>query len=214
MDMSREPTTDEVYQLMCANSVIALDRVMQQPHGAIFEEARDVVAPRDPACTARLQLADPAMLAELAQVRAEDPGARRGAGADYPFQLVCRRMMQTTNSSPRPDGIVRSGYNPLWMSPADMDRLAIRNGDQVEVRSRHGAIAGFVEGDPDLRAGVVAMTHGFGPRPDRDYDPRRDGSNINLLLSWEDCPDPYHGMPRMSAVPVAVRAATMADPTA
>jgi hypothetical protein len=56
-----------------------------------------------------------------------------------------------------------------------------------------------------MRAGVVAMTHGFGPRPGSNYDPRRDGSNINLLLSWEDDADPYHGMPRMSAVPVAVK---------
>jgi hypothetical protein len=37
------------------------------------------------------------------------------------------------------------------------------------------------------------------------YDPRRDGANVNQLLSWEDDNDPYHGMPRMSAVPIAVR---------
>ncbi|CAN7557705.1 molybdopterin-dependent oxidoreductase [Phenylobacterium sp. LjRoot219] len=203
-DMENEPLTDDIYEMMCRGSAVPLAEVKRHPHGAIFEEARETVRPRDPACAARLQLADPAMLAELAQVRAEDPGARRGTGWDFPFQLVCRRMMQTTNSSPRPDGIVRSGYNPLWMNPADMDRLDLRSGDQIEVRSRHGAIVGFVESDPDMRAGVVAMTHGFGPRPDRDYDPRRDGSNINLLLSWEDCPDPYHGMPRMSAVPVIV----------
>ncbi len=63
-----------------------------------------------------------------------------------------------------------------------------------------------VEGDATMRPGVVAMTQGFGPKPNSNYDPRRDGSNINVLLSWEDDPDPYHGMPRMSAVPVAVRA--------
>ena len=38
-------------------------------------------------------------------------------------------------------------------------------GDEVAIRSRHGEIVGFVEGDGDMREGVVAMTHGFGPRP-------------------------------------------------
>jgi anaerobic selenocysteine-containing dehydrogenase len=146
------------------------------------------------------------MLAELAAVRAEDPMARRRTGGEFPFLFVCRRMQGSTNSGPRADGVVRTGYNPLWMSPADMGRLDLRDGDEVAIRSRHGEIVGFVEGDADMREGVVAMTHGFGPKPHSNYEPRRDGSNVNLLLSWEDDPDPYHGMPRMSAVPVSVTA--------
>jgi len=39
-----------------------------------------------------------------------------------------------------------------------------------------------------MREGVVGMTHGFGPKPGKDYDPRRDGSNVNELLRWEDDP--------------------------
>jgi hypothetical protein len=74
----------------------------------------------------------------------------------------------------------------------------------VEIRSRHGRIVGFVEADETLRPGVVAMSHGFGARFGRPYDPRRDGANVNDLLSWLDDYDPYHGMPRMSAVPIAV----------
>jgi len=203
-DMANEPCTDDIYEMICHGSAVPLAEVKLHPHGGIFEQARDTVAPRDPACAARLQLADAAMLAELAEVRAEDPLARRRTGSDYPFQLICRRMQGSTNSMPRPEGIVRTGYNPLWMHPDDMAKLALHDGDEVEIRSRHGAIPGFVEADGDMRPGVVAMTHGFGPRPNSNYDPRRDGSNVNLLLSWTDDPDPYHGMPRMSAVPVAV----------
>ena len=73
--------------------------------------------------TKRLGKPDPAMLAELAQVRAEAPLARRRTSEDYPFLLVCRRMQATTNSAPRIEGIVPTGYNPLWMNPADMARL-------------------------------------------------------------------------------------------
>lgn len=205
-DMAQEPTSDDVFEMMCMGSAVPLSEVKKHPHGAIFDEARDIVGPRDPAGTARFQLADPAMLDQLAEVRAEDPLRRRKVSDDYPFQLICRRMIATTNSAPRPEGIVRTGYNPLWMHPQDMEGLGVRDGDEVAIRSHYGEIVGFVEADADMRPGVVAMTHGFGPKPGSNYDPRREGSNVNLLLSWEDDPDPYHGMPRMSAIPVAVKA--------
>ncbi len=205
-DMANEPTSEEIFEMMCSGSALPLSEVKKHPHGALFEECREVVGPREDDCEARLELADAAMLAELGQVRAEDPLARRKTGEDYPFLLVCRRIQECTNSAPRPEGIIRSGYNPLWMHPADMAQLEVHDGDEVEIRSRHGSIPGFVEGDADMREGTVAMTHGFGPKPTSNYDPRRDGSNINLLLRWEDDADPYHGMPRMSAVPVSVKA--------
>ncbi len=47
---------------------------------------------------------------------------------------------------------------------------------------------------------------GHEPRPGRVRDPRRNGSNINELLSWDDDPDTYHGMAGMSAVLVAISA--------
>ncbi len=207
IDMANEPTVDDLLELACADSAIPLSEVKRHPHGAVFEEYRDIVKPRTPECQHRLQLADPAMLEELARLRAEDVTARRGTSGDYPLQLICRRVLETVNSSPRPEGIVRTGYNPLWMNPADMKALALCDGDSVSVRSQHGEITSFVQRDDTLRPGVVAMTHGFGERHDREYDPQRDGANVNQLISWNDLPDPYHGMPRMSAVPVSVCAA-------
>ena len=203
-DMDKEPTADDIYEMMCAGGTVPLSEVKRHDRGALYEQARDTVKAPDASNTARMELADRNMLAELAQVRTEDPLARRQTDSEFPYQLICRRIQTTTNSSPRPPGIVKTGYNPLWLHPDDMAQLNIGDGDQVTIRSHHGEIPGFVEAEPTLRRGVVAMTHGFGPAPDRDYDPRRDGSNINLLLSWEDDADPYHGMPRMSAVPVAI----------
>jgi anaerobic selenocysteine-containing dehydrogenase len=209
-DMVHEPSIDDICELMCRGSAVPLSEVKKHPHGALFDDARDVVKGGDPACTVRLQLANPDMLVELAQVRAEDPLARRGTGDDYPFLLICRRMMNSTNSNPRPDGLVRTGFNPLWMHPDDMKNLGLNDADEVEIRSRGGVIVGFVEGDETMRPGTVGMTHGFGGRPNGPYDPRRDGSNVNMLLRWDDDPDPYHGMPRMSAVPVAIRVRVIA----
>lgn len=45
---------------------------------------------------------------------------------------------------------------------------------------------------------------GIRSKSGRAYDPRLDGSNVNELTSWLDDYDPIHGMPRMSAIPVAV----------
>src|SRR5690606_29252436 len=181
LDMSREPTTDELYERICVNSVIPLARVKSMPHGGLFEETRDTVRPRQPGADARLELANPDMMDELSAIRAEDPLSRRRTDAEFPLLLICHRMRNATNATPRVEGLIRTGYNPLFMHPLDLDRLALADGDPIDIRSRHGAITGFVAPDAELRPGVVAMAHGFGARYGRSYDPRRDGSNVNEL---------------------------------
>lgn len=76
----------------------------------------------------------------------------------------------------------------------------------ADILDRYGEIVGFVQPDIDIRQGVGAMANGFGARYGRDYDPEVDDSNVKALLSWDDDFDPYHGMPRMSAVPISVSA--------
>ena len=78
-DMENEPTSDQMIEMMCEGGTIPLDEVKKHPHGALFEEARDWVKPRDPECTARLQLADPVMLEQLAEVRGENPAVAAGS---------------------------------------------------------------------------------------------------------------------------------------
>lgn len=204
LDMERAPTTDELLERYCRGSVVPLERVKAYPHGAVFDEARDVVRARDSACEARLQLGDPTMLAELRGVRSEAPLARRKTNADFPFLLITRRTQRSTNSVVRIERLGASSPNPAAMHPDDLRALSLAPGDRVEIRSRHGSAIGYVEADTDIRRGVVAMSHGFGARHGREHDPLVDGTNVNQLLSWTDDYDPYHGMPRMSAVPVAI----------
>ncbi len=207
LDMEQEPSTEAILELYCKGSVVPLSRVKQFPHGGLFDEARDVVGSRDAACAARLELADATMLSELADVRAEEVLARRRVDEDFPFLLITRRAQESTNSGVRVEGRIKISPNPAYMHPDDLASLSLGSGDRVEIRSRHGRVIAFVAADSDLRRGVVSMTHGFGARHSRDYDPRRDGANVNQLLSWEQEYDRYHGMPRMSAVPIGVRAA-------
>jgi anaerobic selenocysteine-containing dehydrogenase len=204
LDMLNEPTSDDILELYCRDSVIPLSRVKQHPHGALFDQARNAVGARDADCVERLQLADAAMLAELRELRHENVLARRHTDEEFPLLLICKRMLASTNSGVRVEEHRKHPPNPAFMHPDDLAARALQPGDRVEIRSRFGSIISFVAVDAHLRPGVLAMTHGYGARFGKDYDPGRDGANVNDLLSWVDDPDRYHGMPRMSAVPVSL----------
>ena len=201
LDMENTPTTDDLYELLCAESAVPLSTIKKYPNGHVFDEARNTVAPRDPACSDRLDLANETMLAELETVRNEPI---TGHDREFPFLLVPRRMQNVTNSVPRQPGLLKQPYNPAYMNPSDLARLGVHNGDLVEIRSKHGVIEGVVEVEEAVRLGVVSMSHGFGKNPGEKTNPRLDGANTNRLLRLDDDFDPYHGMPRMGAVPVRV----------
>jgi anaerobic selenocysteine-containing dehydrogenase len=95
-------------------------------------------------------------------------------------------------------------YNPAFVHPDDLAALGLTSGDLVEIRSAHGHVVGVVEGDRDLRRGVVAMSHGFGRNPGESEDPRVDGANTNRLFRTDIDYDPRTGMPRMGALPVSI----------
>ena len=202
VDMERRPTTRDVYELLTRGSRIPLAEVERHPHGHVFAEVRDVVAPRDADCDARLAVGDAEMMRALGAVAA----AESVDGSDLPFRLVPRRSNQFVNSSGRSIAKLTRGkpWNPAFVHPADLAELGLATGDVVRIRSRHDAIAAVVEPDASLRRGLVSMTHAFGGRPGTDDDPRRCGSNAGRLLRADDDFDPVSGIPRMGALPVAI----------
>ena len=208
LDMDHEPTTEELYGYICTGSKVPLDEVKAYPDGHVFEEAAMIVEEREVNCTARLRLDDPHMMAELAEIAGEDYAAARSAIADYPFLLIPRRVQNTTNSMVRvnPD-LQGARMNPAYLHPDDLEELGISDGDLVTVTSRNGAIDVAVQGDATLRRGVLAITHGFGRSLADKGDPRIDGANVNRLISLTEELEPYSGMPRMGAIPVAVQPA-------
>ncbi len=208
LDMTRVPTLDELFELATCNSRVPLSEVKRHPHGRNFDiDVR--VAPRDPDCDARLDAGHPSMMRELAEVRAEDPlGARDGA---LPYSLVCRRANNSMNSigATLPALLKGKAYNPIFMHPSDRSALDVQEGDVVVIRSRYDTILAVVEEDDTLRPGVVAMTHGFGAQGEAaERDPRRAGSNVNLLMHVDEF-DPISGIPRMSSLPVAIAPARL-----
>jgi anaerobic selenocysteine-containing dehydrogenase len=202
IDMEHEPTTDESFALITSGSRISLDDVKAHPHGAAFVDPPEIVQPKDPGWTGRLDVGNPRMMSDLATLTR----ARRDVDAGtFPFRLIGRRMQRTINSSQNFPATNRGrGYNPAYMHPDDLAALQVEPGDVVEIRSPRASILGVVEADATLRRGLVSMTHGFGDVPERDAEFREIGSPTGRLLDNEQFVDPHVGMPRMGNVAVTV----------
>jgi len=205
LDMARAPTTDALLGILTRGSRIPLAEVRGYPHGHVFDDVTVAVAPKDPACTAKLELADPVMLAELKEV-ADEAGV---TAPGYAFRLIPRRLPDVYNSYGRSIArlVRKHRHNPAFLHPDDLREIGVAPGDMVEILSRHDSILGVAEADEGLRRGVVSMTHAFGDLHGADDEAavRRTGSNTGRLIPVDRDFDPYTGIPRMSAVPVDVR---------
>ncbi len=211
VDMEKMPSTDEVLGLLMNGSRVPLEEVRRHPHGRIFDDETVPVAPPDPEARDRLDVANETMLAELAGIRNEAP---YGAEPARPFRLVSRRMPNVYNSSGRDIEALQKGrpYNPAYLHPDDLAMLGVVPGETIEIASERASILGVAAQAPELRRGLVSMAHGFGDAPERDGELHRLGSNTGRLVSNEEHFDPHSGIPRMSAIPVAVRSAPAPRP--
>ena len=206
LDMETPPTTEALFEIITKNARVPLEEVKRHPHGAMFPDDSIRVAPAESGWTGRLDVGNAEMLADLDGVQAE----RAELGGDYPYRLLCRRMIHTFNSNGQDlDGLrTRWAYNPAFMHPEDLEREGLEKGDLVEIASKSGSILGIIEPDDTLRTGIVSMVHSFGGLPGaQDKNVREWGTNTGRLLRVDEDMDRYTGQPRMSNVPVRVRAA-------
>ena len=204
LDMALTPTPDELVTLLSQGSRVPLDEVKRYPHAAFFpSDPPAVVAPKESGWTGRLDVGNPNMLRDLA----EYAGAHTADDPAYPFRLLNRRMAHVVNSSYNARVAARHpAVNPAFLNAADLAALELAKGDEVELESPNGTIRAIVDVDNGLRPGTVSMSFGFGGTPEQDDQVRRIGSSVARLLSTTDFYDPYSGQPRMSNVPVRIRA--------
>lgn len=200
LDMAHEPSNEELVELTCARSRIPLDEVRKYPNGHVFEQAAMQVAPREPGCSARLQLADPAMMSELAQILHEAPTL----GCERTHLLVSRRINKVMNSVGHHlvDPANTDAHTPAFLNSMDAAALGLAAGELVTLRSSHGEIRASLQVDDALRPGVVSVVHGFGGLLTDDASPRI-GCSVSRLVAMKEV-DPISGIPRMSAIPVSI----------
>lgn len=181
--------------------------------GVIHDDALIRVVAGDPGADARFAIAPAPVIAELAEVRAEHAGAEILDGFDadeFPYRLIGRRLKYALNSlgSELP-GLARvATTNYAYVHPDDMSRLGVEAGGLIEITSQRASLVGVVEPDPDLKRGVVAMSHSWGGGALTDEKVREIGTPTNRLVSSDDGTDRVTGLPVMSAIPVKLRPTT------
>jgi anaerobic selenocysteine-containing dehydrogenase len=213
LSLDRRPTTEEMFEAMCAGSRVPLAEVKRHEHGKLFDELDTIVLPRAADCSAMLQLADPTMMAELAVVLARN-GDTAIPSAEFPLMLTPRRANEMMNSIGRtnPKLNARRSHNPAFLHPSDLERFGVTVGDIIRIRSEHGEIEGVAEAESRLRPGTLSMSHCFGTNPAEENDPRGQGGCTSRLIDANAAYDPIFGQPRMGAIPVAITAIRQQEP--
>ena len=151
----------------------------------------------------------PAMLAP-ARERATALFAELDAEPAGQLKLITRRTSHTINSAMQNVERLKKGAgadNPLFLSPADAGRLAVRDGAKVRITNRFGTIEAEARLDETLRPGVVAMTHGFGNAgtTGQPVARRHAGVNVNALAPvGPGSFDPVSTMSQLTGIPVDV----------
>ena len=208
LDMKNAPELDDLMTWLFTNSRVPWSSVKEAVGGKVYDDEDVYVLPADQGSSGRLDVANPEMLDELrTSDRAwwpDDP--------EYPFRLLCRRHIGALNSSGRDlPRMAERPFNPAYLHPEDLAALGVPEGASVEIRSRTGVVEAVVEADPNLRRGLVSMTHGYGdvaiPADSPTTAPfHTAGANLNALLRVDDDYDRITGMPHMSNVAVAITA--------
>jgi anaerobic selenocysteine-containing dehydrogenase len=202
LEMTSEPSVDELLSVIAEGGRVPLATVMTHPSGYVDTGPAQTIAAPTEDNGARLHVGHDVMvkqLTALARPRLDDP--------QRPYRLISRRMREVCNSSGQNiTELVRGrSYNPAFMHPDDLQRLGVAPGDLIEIASAQSAVLAMAEADDRLKRGTVSCAHAWGDAPNFD-DVRDTGTNTNRLVAGHVQTDQWSGIPLMSAIPVAVRA--------
>ncbi len=199
LDMQSPPEPDTLLRFLCKNSRVSFDDLQAHP-GGIQPHIEPVVVESVPDRGGRLELCPPDVADELSSLLQET------SDTNYAYQLTSRRILEAMNSAYRDAERTRRRYPVNWayMNPEDMTATGLSDGQPVLIRSETGEIRAQAKAEPQLRRGVVSMTHMFG-NLNRSTDPViQGGSFTGHLTSLERCLEPINFMPRFSGIPVNV----------
>jgi len=210
VDMVTKPTTDDLLALFMEGSRIPLEELKKYPHGAFFPDDTARVLPADEGWQGRLELASPDIIEDLDSYPFGDDIEMEG----FDFRLISRRMRHTFNSIAHNPATKGLPYNPAFMHPDDMAEHRLAEEAVIEIRSRYGAILGVAQADAAIRRGLISMSHCYGGGPDLDDRLLAVGSPTSRLSGLDDDPERYSGQPRMSGIPVNIRASDALQPPA
>lgn len=204
------PTTEDLIALRMAGSRVPLEELKTFPSGHIFDFDTRVL-PGRPEADGRFAVMPPDVAEELAQFLEVPVTAdkRRSQGQDFGYLLMTRRQrnIHCTTGVELASTLDRHPYNPVFLHPDDLAEAGIAAGTSIRITSDRSAILAIAEADKTMRRGCIAMAFGWGG--DAVDDDEWDGkANINLLIACDRDTDPVTALPRMTAIPVNIEAAS------
>ena len=203
-----------------SRSRAGLDRATleRHPHGIDLGPLEPCLPQRLPG-KRRIELAPEQLLADLGRLERAFPSGVthwRSPSPERPrFSMIGRRLLRSNNSWMHNLAKLGAGKPmcTLLMHPDDAERLALRPGDRVQVRSRVGAVEVPLELSDAIMPGVVSLPHGFGHNREGTrlrVASERAGVSMNDLTD-ELAVDELSGVAALSGVPVEVRLAPGAE---
>lgn len=198
-----KPDPEDMIRFLCKDSRVPFEILRDHPSGVRPNLPPQYVLPAKSDNGARLELCPPDIAAELDLVLHESTDTR------FRYHLTCRRILEALNTAYRDSPRTRRRYPVNWayMNPNDMADDGIGDGDTIRITSESGEIAGIARAEPQLRRGVVSMTHLFGSLTANGNPHTDGGSYTGRLTSLHRYLEPINFMPRFSGVPVNITAA-------
>ncbi|MBL0214529.1 MAG: molybdopterin-dependent oxidoreductase [Myxococcales bacterium] len=186
---------------------LTLAKLVAAPAGIDLGE----LAPRIPELlrtpSGKVELAPPALIADLARARAD---LDRAVPA---LVIIGRRHLRSNNSWMHNLPMLASGKfrGAAMVHPLDAARLALRDGGRARITRGERMIEVEVEITSDIMPGVVSLPHGWGhaqPGTQLRVAAERPGANLNAILD-DALRDPLSGNAVLGGV--AIEMAPIAD---
>ncbi|MER5718566.1 molybdopterin oxidoreductase family protein [Streptomyces sp. NPDC002132] len=181
---------------------LSLAKLLEHPHGIDLGPLRPRLPQPLKTAGGRIELLPAPIAGDLPRLRAA--AAERPTG----LLLVGRRHLRSNNSWMHNVPALTGGTNrcTLHLHPEDAERLGVRDGDPVRVKSAGGEVTAPAEVTDAVRTGVVSLPHGWGhdrPGTRLSHASTDPGVNVNQLLDGSLL-DPLSGNAVLNGVPVEV----------
>ncbi len=187
---------------------ISLAKLKKKPHGVDFGPLQPSFPEGIPEEHGPIDIAPDLFVEDLDRLHARFASDARDEGEQ--LVLIGRRHLRSNNSWMHNTSRLMKGKSrcTLMISPTDAERLGVKSGGMVAVRSRVGEVTAPAEVTDDMMVGVVSLPHGFGHG--------RDGVQLSVATSYpgvslndltdDQAIDVLSGNAAFSGVPVTVEA--------
>jgi anaerobic selenocysteine-containing dehydrogenase len=151
----------------------------------------------------RVRLDPPEIAAEARRLAAQN-----GHHPDFPLRLIGLRELRSHNSWMHNAPLLMRGgrTHAARIHPDDAEALGIGDGERCRISSPHGSIELAALVSDEIKAGTVAVPHGWGHRGGGwEVANRAGGANVNLLASSDpDDLERLAGMAFLNGIPVRI----------